>query len=276
MQRPGLAPKANEPETPVEYDEKALPRAVRAELRGLPVDLARIVGAHLWAAGEALDSDPELALAHAQAARRRAARLPVVREATAETAHAAGEWAVALTEYRALHRMTGSPDYLPVMADCERALGRPREALKLAKQAGERGLSPEQWLEMVIVEAGARADLGQADEGVRVLKQAISSRRGPKLSQARLRYALADLAIQDGDTDLAGRMFAEADRLDTDHDLDADERLAELEGRPVVPREDEDVALVQWGIPEQDDDEDEGDEASADAEAQDSGEEEQP
>jgi hypothetical protein len=34
-----------------------------------------------------IDEDPELAYRHAEAARRRAARLPVVREAAAETAY---------------------------------------------------------------------------------------------------------------------------------------------------------------------------------------------
>lgn len=245
-QRPGLERKADEPATPTDYDERALPRAVRAELRGLPHDLAKIVAAHLTAAGELLDSDPVAALGHAQAARRRAARLPVVREATAEAAHAAGEWAVALTEYRALHRMTGTADYLPVMADCERALGRPREALKLAKQAGVAELSAEQWLEMVIVEAGARSDLGQVDEGIRVLRQAIATARGPRLSQARLRYALADLAAASGDLALARSMFAEADGLDDEHELDADQRLAALHGRTPTPRPDEEIELVEW------------------------------
>jgi hypothetical protein len=106
---------------------------VRAELRGLPKDLAEIVAAHLVVAGRLVDEDPDLAYAHAEAARRRAARLPIVREAAAETAYAAGRYDVALSEFRALRRMTGSPDYLPVMADCERALGRPHNALKLAR-----------------------------------------------------------------------------------------------------------------------------------------------
>ena len=86
-------------------------------------------------AGQLIDEEPELAYAHAEAARRRAARLPIVREAAAETAYAAGRYDVALSEFRALRRMTGTDDYLPVMADCERALGRPQNALKLAKEA---------------------------------------------------------------------------------------------------------------------------------------------
>lgn len=113
---------------PIDIDTKELHRAVRAELRGLPQDLADIIAAHLVVAGRLIDTEPELAYAHAEAARRRAARLPIVREAAAETAYAAGHYDVALSEYRALRRMTGMADFLPVMADCERALGRPQAA----------------------------------------------------------------------------------------------------------------------------------------------------
>ena len=71
---------------------------------------------------------------HAEAARRRAARLSITREATGETAYAAGEYQVALHEFRALRRMQGGTEYLAAMADCERALGRPEKALKLIRE----------------------------------------------------------------------------------------------------------------------------------------------
>ena len=83
--RPGLAKRENEPSLPEGVDTRVLHRAVRAELRSLPKDLAEIVAGHLVVAGQLVDEDPELAYAHAEAARRRAARLPIVREAAAET-----------------------------------------------------------------------------------------------------------------------------------------------------------------------------------------------
>ena len=166
--RPGLARRRNEPPIPEGVDSRSLHAAVRAELRSLPKELAEIVAAHLVVAGRLVDDDPELAYAHAEAARRRAARLPIVREAAAETAYAAGLYDVALTEFRALRRMTGTPDYLPVMADCERALGRPHNALKLAREADRAGLDPALRIEMIIVEAGARRDLGQDHESRRI------------------------------------------------------------------------------------------------------------
>lgn len=240
--RPGLAARADEPETPTEVDERVLPFAVRAELRGLPKDLGATVAAHLVAAGELIDEDPELAYRHAEAARRRAARLPVVREATAETAYAAGEYAVALNEYRALRRMTGGAEYLPVMADCERALGRPANSLKLAKEAANERLDAEQQVEMLLVEAGARDDMGQRAEALRLLKGAIGGKGVNKQGQARLRYAYADLLERSGQAEAARQWFVMVQRLDVEGLLDAEDRINALDGFVLEADLDEDDA----------------------------------
>jgi tetratricopeptide (TPR) repeat protein len=228
-----LAKRSDEPPLP-EADTRKLHRSVRAELRGLPKDLAEIVAAHLVRAGELIDDDPELAYAHAEAARRRAARLPIVREASAETAYAAGRYDVALSEFRALRRMTGSQDYLPVMADCERALGRPQAALKLAKESRRLTLDPALQLEMIIVEAGARRDLGQLAEARRLLAEAVERppARGPQVrtAVARLHYAYAEVLLADGHDREARRWFASAAELDHDGETDAAERRDDLDG----------------------------------------------
>jgi tetratricopeptide (TPR) repeat protein len=232
-ERPGLARRANEPTVPEGVDTRSLHPSVRAELRGLPKELAEIVAAHLVVAGQLVDEDPELAYAHAEAARRRAARLPVVREAAAETAYAAGLYDVALSEFRALRRMTGSQDYLPVMADCERALGRPHNALRLAREADRAGLAPALRIEMIIVEAGARRDLGQDDEARRILERAVAAVRPPVVpprAVARLRYAYADALLQAGDDAAARQWFAAAAQLDHDQETDAQQRVDELDG----------------------------------------------
>jgi hypothetical protein len=231
--RPGLARRRNEPPIPEGVDTRSLHVAVRAELRSLPKDLAEIVAAHLVVAGSLIDDDPEQAYAHAEAARRRAARLPIVREAAAETAYAAGLYDVALTEFRALRRMTGTPDYLPVMADCERALGRPHNALKLAREADRAGLDPALRIEMIIVEAGARRDLGQGHESLRILGRAVDRARPGSVSSsavARLRYAYADALLAANRESEARHWFASAAELDHDHQTDAQQRTDELDG----------------------------------------------
>ena len=212
-----------------------MPRGVKAELRGLPKDLAEVVAGHLVTAGRLIDDEPELAYRHAEAARRRAARLPVVREAAAETAYAAGHWDVALSEFRALRRMTGTDDFLPVMADCERALGRPQAALKIAKEARRKQLDPALAIEMIIVESGARNDLGQQPEARRVLHQAIldlDNRRAAQLGTpaARLYYAYADLLETAGKQSEARRWFDEAAAHDAEGETDAIERRDLLDG----------------------------------------------
>lgn len=191
-------------------------------------------------AGQLIDTDAELAYGHAEAARRRAARLPIIREATAETAYASGHYDVALTEYRALRRMTGEHGFLPVMADCERALGKPQSAIKLAREADSLGLDPADWVEMRIVESGARHDLGQTAEAIRVLRDALSrmpaqpsrSKNGERLRlpTARVHYALGDLLLGEFDEPGAREQFELAVVLDVEGEIDAQERLDLIDG----------------------------------------------
>lgn len=237
---------------------------MKAELRGLPKELAAIVAGHLAAAGSLIDEDPALAFEHAMAARRRAARLPAVREAAAETAYAAGEYPTALTEYRALYRMSGDANYLPVIADCERATGKPQAALKTLKEARSADIEPALRIEAILVEAGAREDLGQRDEALRLLQATISSGRGPKAAQARVRYAYADLLERSGELRGAQEWFRAAMKFDPDGELDVDERLLALEGFAIeFDEEPEDDLVDEDGdiLPELPDDVDEPEEA---------------
>src|SRR6478609_6636283 len=123
------------PEIPPEITGQELDRSVSAQLKGLPEKLALRVARHLAAAGALIDDDPETAYQHTLAARARAPRLAVVREAVGESAYAAGHYAEALAELRAAKRMNGVQDYVAIMADCERALGRPDRALALVRNA---------------------------------------------------------------------------------------------------------------------------------------------
>src|SRR4029079_18839753 len=117
-------------------------RSVVAQLRSLPEKLGQRVARHLAAAGAIIDEDPKTAYQHTLAARARASRLAVVREAVGEAAYAAGEYSEALTELRAAKRMNGVQYYVAIMADCERALGRPDRALALVRNAPKEKLAP--------------------------------------------------------------------------------------------------------------------------------------
>jgi tetratricopeptide (TPR) repeat protein len=187
-----------------------------------------------------IETDPKTAYQHTLAARGRAARVAVVREACGEAAYAAGEYAEALSELRAARRMNGVSDYLPMMADCERALGRPDKALALAKNPAVAGLSPELQAEMTIVEAGARADLGELDGALSTLESAPLRSRSRADWVARLRYAYADLLLRAGRRDDAIEWFHRTEGVDGHGVTDAAERLVELEGLTVTDTVDDD------------------------------------
>jgi tetratricopeptide (TPR) repeat protein len=208
---------------------KELDRAVAGQLRGLPDRLAARVARHLVAAGLLMDSDPETAYQHALAARARAARVAVVREACGEAAYAAGEYADALSELRAAKRMNGSADYLAVMADCERALGRPDRALSLARDPALARADDAVRVEMTIVEAGARRDLGQLDAALRTLEGAPLRSRSRADWGARLRYAYADTLLAAGRPADAVEWFHRTVAVDGAEITDAADRVAELE-----------------------------------------------
>ncbi|WCI09344.1 hypothetical protein PJ267_06425 [Arthrobacter sp. OVS8] len=86
------------------------------------------------------------------------------------TAYAAGHYGEALREFRTYRRISGSNMHLPVMADCERGLGRPDRALEMARSEEAKDLDAPGKAELAIVAAGARTDLGQLDAAVSELE----------------------------------------------------------------------------------------------------------
>ncbi|MGB8963808.1 MAG: hypothetical protein WCC38_17860 [Pseudonocardiaceae bacterium] len=209
-----------------------LDQDVYKELLTLPKGLAELVGNHLVMAARVLDEDPQLALAHARFARRKAGRVAAVREAAGLAAYHAGEWSEALAELRAARRLGGDSGRLAVLADCERALGRPERALEIAQSPEARQLGADEAVELRIVAAGARRDLGQFDAAVLALQ-------GPDLDalvdepwSARLRYAYADNLLAAGRKQDAIRWFLAAADADVEEATDAAERAIELSERP--------------------------------------------
>ena len=205
-----------------------LDRAARAELRSLSKPNAEEVAAHLIAAGLALDSDPQRALAHARAARARASRVAAVREAVGVAAYHAQEWSEAITELRTARRISGDPRNLPLLADCERALGRPAQALRVLNDPDAARLDPETRAELFIVVAGARRDLGQIDAALAVLARGGLARDRPRPGSARLWYAYADALQAAGRSEDAASWFAASAALDVEGETDAAERAAAL------------------------------------------------
>jgi tetratricopeptide (TPR) repeat protein len=206
--------------------------SVRAELRSLGKPLSDEVAAHLLAAGLLVDENPAAALSHARYARSRAGRIGAVREAAGVTAYAAGEYAEALAELRAARRMTGDPSVIAMIADSERALGRPERALRATDDPQLAKLERDEQIEVFLVVAGARRDLGQLDAALATLQRAgVTTDPAPGQSAAataRLSYAYADLLAEMGRPAEAKSWFGRAAALDEDEATDAARRAREI------------------------------------------------
>ncbi|WP_326951160.1 hypothetical protein [Amycolatopsis sp. NBC_01307] len=223
------------PELPEGVEFSDLDEEARRELRTLPKALAETVGKHLVAAGGLMDSDPEAALEHAKYAKAKASRVPIVREALGLVAYNSGNWAEALSELRAVRRMTRSDDHIAIIADAERALGRPERALDLAKEADTTKLAKATQIELAIVAAGARRDLGQINAAVVSLQGADLKAEKRDPWSARLFYAYADNLVAAERKDEAIRWFLNAAEADADDETDAAERAADLSNEGLEP-----------------------------------------
>lgn len=222
-----VAPKPAAPELPEGAEASELHGEVRRELKSLPKGLADKVAAHLVAAGSLLDSQPEDALNHARYARQRASRIGVVREANGIAAYQNGEWSEALSELRAARRM-GVPGHVAVMADCERALGRPERALDLSRSPEAAELTGEGAVELRIVAAGARRDLGEIEASVVSLQIPELDPEQQQPWSARLFYAYADNLLAANRVKDSFTWFVHAANADDDGETDAADRLEEL------------------------------------------------
>ncbi|MEU0122294.1 hypothetical protein ABZ114_11500 [Streptomyces albidoflavus] len=203
---------------------------MRQELLSLPKTLADDVARNLVMVARLIDEEPEEAYAYSRIALRLASRVAAVREAAGFAAYANQKYSEALAEFRAARRMTGSADLWPVMADCERGMGRPERALAMAGEPEVRRLDKAGQVEMRLVAAGARRDMDQLDAAIVTLQSPELASNSVQPWTARLRYAYADALLAAGREDEAREWFAKAAESDKDGATDASDRLAELDG----------------------------------------------
>ncbi|MFE5678742.1 hypothetical protein ACFQ7B_28275 [Streptomyces erythrochromogenes] len=203
---------------------------MRQELLSLPKGLAEEVSKNLVMVARLIDEDPEQAYAYSRIALRLASRVAAVREAAGFAAYATQKYSEALAEFRAAKRMTGSVELWPVMADCERGLGRPERALAMAGEPEVQKLDKAGQVEMRLVAAGARRDQGQLEAAIVTLQSPELASSAVQPWTARLRYAYADALLAAGREDEAREWFGKALEADKDGATDASDRLAELDG----------------------------------------------
>lgn len=192
-----------------------------------------------------LDVDLEKARAHAEHAVGRAGRVATVREARGLVAYREGDWRTALKEFRTAQRLSGTHHLLPYIVDAERAMGRREHALDLARSPQSLTLDTAGTIELDIVVAGIRRDMGDPEA-------ALVQLRGPELDPAkrkpwsgRLFYAYADTLDSLGRQGEAREWFAAAVDADAQVGTDAAERLDELDGTVFLDMEDDTAEDVQ-------------------------------
>jgi hypothetical protein len=190
------------PELPVEASIDDFDKPTQKALLSLGERYGEQVARHLSAAGRLMESDPELAYRHARTAADRAGRIDIVREAAGIAAYLTGRYAEAGRELRAYRRLAGVEEHLPILADIERGLGRPEKAIELAHSEEGRRLRGAEAVELTIVVAGARGDLGEFAAAKAMLGRASRVVRDPEL-KARLDEAAAriDVLAAGGDPD---------------------------------------------------------------------------
>ncbi|MEU4359057.1 hypothetical protein [Streptomyces virginiae] len=239
---------------------------MRQELLSLPKGLAEEVSKNLVMVARLIDEDPEQAYAYSRIALRLASRVAAVREAAGFAAYATQKYSEALAEFRAAKRMTGSVELWPVMADCERGLGRPERALAMAGEPEVQKLDKAGQVEMRLVAAGARRDQGQLEAAIVTLQSPELASNAVQPWTARLRYAYADALLAAGREDEAREWFGKALEADKDGATDASDRLAELDGVEFVDAaidaaDDEDQDGTENLVDDEDDEDDDEDAA---------------
>ncbi|MDX3547743.1 hypothetical protein PV729_38860 [Streptomyces europaeiscabiei] len=215
---------------PEDVTGEEIDKDVRQELQSLPKTLADDVAKNLVMVARLIDEDPEGAYGYSRVALRLASRVAAVREAAGFAAYANQKYSEALAEFRAARRMTGNVDLWPVMADCERGLGRPEKTLDMAGAPEVHKLDKAGQVEMRLVAAGARRDMDQLDAAIVTLQSPELASNSVQPWTARLRYAYADALLAAGREGEAREWFAKAVEADKDGSTDASDRLAEMDG----------------------------------------------
>ncbi len=177
--RPPQRNRVPEPELPEDVSAKDLESTARMALRALSRLNAENIARHLVMTQRLLETDPEVAYAHARYAASHAGRIAIVREAAGIAAYVAGLYSEALRELRAARRLSGMDTmYRAMEVDCERALGRPDAALRSAQNALQLDLEDDERAELAIVITGIYHDQGNDELALITIEDAI--RKAPK------------------------------------------------------------------------------------------------
>jgi len=152
-----------------------------------------------------------------------------VRELAGLAAYRAERWSMAKIHLKAHFTITGDPQHLPLVMDCDRANHRYRAVEKDFAQLEASEPTAEVLVEGRIVMAAALADQAHFTEAIELLTRAGATKKlhNPSFRHVRLWYALGDVYDRAGDVVSARELFARVVLAEPDA-YDAPARLAEL------------------------------------------------
>lgn len=152
-----------------------------------------------------------------------------VRELTGLAAYRAERWNMAKIHLRAYFAITGDPEHLPLVMDCDRANRRYRAVEKTYEEIQESEPNAETTAEARIVMASTLADQQKYNEAIELLVRAGAAKilRNPSYRHIRLWYTLGDVYDRSGDQVSAREYFSRVVNAEPDA-YDAKDRLMEL------------------------------------------------
>jgi tetratricopeptide (TPR) repeat protein len=220
--------KATKPKPPYQ-----LPTEIAAELRrtfeGTVYQRERLVALFTKAA-EAYDRHRyEEAVRHCRPVAENLPSVPAVRELMGLAAYRAERFPMAKIHLDAHFQLSGDPEHVPQIMDCERAGRRYRMIPKLFEAMRAAEATPDAMAEGLIVYAGALGDQGKFAEAVDLLidNGAARNLRNPSYRHVRLWYALADVYDRAGDLASARALFQRVVQAEPEA-YDAVDRLREI------------------------------------------------
>lgn len=219
----------DDPELPDDVAPGELDKLARMELKTLTKENAEWVARHLAMAARLIEQDPAQAHLHAMSAARRAGRIAIVRETLAITAYEVGDFALALRELRTFRRISGSNEEVPLMVDCERALGRPDRALELGRSIDRATLTVPSQVGLAIAMSGARLDQGDVEAALTELEIAQLDPSTAFSWSADLFAAYATVLEDLGREDEAEKWYRHADRAQSALDPEGDDFVEIIE-----------------------------------------------
>ncbi len=152
-----------------------------------------------------------------------------VRELTGLAAYRAERWSMAKIHLRAHFAITGDPEHLALVMDCDRANHRYRAVEKTFHELEASEPTADVLSEGRIVMASALADQHEYAQAIALLTNAGATKqlRNPSFRHVRLWYALADVFDRAGDSVSARELFARVVIAEPEA-YDAQGRLDEL------------------------------------------------